>query len=1142
MKKIFFLVFVIFSLNTLTSFAVTNIPAGLVSGTWTTSGSPYNIQGNIQISNGTTLTIEPGVSVIFQGTYKLNVKGRLLAIGTETDSITFVSADTINGWRGIRYVNTLVTNDTSIIKYCNIAYSWAFAGSSTDASGGALYFENFSKAIISNCLISNCKADYYGGAIYCLGSSPTIKNNTIVNNVIPNTSSNGAGGGIYCDNGSNPTISFNTISYNSVPSYLCYGGGIMCNSSSPTISNNTISNNSACFGGGIVCNNSNSLITNNTISFNTATANPNGNGSGIYCSGSGAPSILNNTITNNNAANGGGICSYGSNSIISNNIITYNTATNGSGGGICCFQWGNQTITNNIISNNTAAQGGGISCDGSSVIISNNTITNNTSTSFGTEYGGGGIYCSGSNPIFSNNTIANNSAVVGGALYCFNAANPVFRNCIFRGNTASANGTQVFIYDDTNSPDFFYCDLQGDSTAFELNGYIYSGTYQNNLDVDPLFVAPSGGSGTGYNGVIADWSLQNSSPCIDAGDPNGSYTSIDLAGLPRVNVCRIDMGAYEYQTGIPFDVSLSISQPIICNGVSTGEIEAIVSGGTLPYSYLWSNGQTTDTAIGLIAGTYTVTVSTASYGCAIIDSIMLNAPVLISVDAGSDLAFICGDSAQLGCVISPSGNPTLTYQWLPSIGLNNDTIPNPKALVTGNIKYIVTVTTPNGCIAIDSVNVTSSLSISGNDITVNCGDNNTTLYTTTNYTGTDTLTYTWLPVAGLDNPNIANPIATIDSNQTYTVTVTTPNGCSATNSIHVLVNSLTINGTNINISCGDNILLSTATNYTGTGTLTYAWSPSAGLSDTTIANPYVTGISNQQYTVLVTTPNGCEATDIVSVSLSPMANPDVCIVGVDTSNKNLVIWNKPLSGAIDSFYVYKETGTTNVYNRIGSVSYDSLSVFVDNASQPDVQSNKYKISILDKCGLETTLSDYHKTMHLSINQGMGNKWNLDWEPYEGFTVSSYKIYRGTSPDTLLQIGTVLGGGTQYTDLTPPTGYIYYQVEVVSPNSCNLTKSYNTSRSNIASNNPNGITNYTSASQLFSIYPNPANDIIEVEIIQKSLPKGINLEILNTTGQVIKNINLNDNRTSIDISGFANGMYFIKIQSDNEVFVKKFVKE
>ena len=72
-----------------TNVSAKKIPAGNVNGTWTKKSSPYIIKGEINIPDGETLTIEPGVEVIFEGHYKFNVQGRLLAIGTVKDTITF---------------------------------------------------------------------------------------------------------------------------------------------------------------------------------------------------------------------------------------------------------------------------------------------------------------------------------------------------------------------------------------------------------------------------------------------------------------------------------------------------------------------------------------------------------------------------------------------------------------------------------------------------------------------------------------------------------------------------------------------------------------------------------------------------------------------------------------------------------------------------------------------------------------------------------------------------------------------------------------------------------------------------------------------------------------------------------------------
>jgi|GEM_PF-660081 len=595
----------------------------------------------------------------------------------------------------------------------------------------------------------------------------------------------------------------------------------------------------------------------------------------------------------------------------------------------------------------------------------------------------------------------------------------------------------------------------------------------------------------------------------------------------------------------PFTVNAGMDKTLFCGG--TAQFDSITTNftgdGTLSYHWSPSTGLNYDSIpnpkSSVITNTkYYVTVTTPN-GCMATDSVSVSVYPL-SADAGSDKTIICGGIAQLDNVTSNyTESGTLMYNWSPSAGLNYDTIPNPTATVTNNTTYFVTVTTPNGCAAFDSVTVFVNplTANAGSDKNLICGGTAQLDNVTSNYTGTGILYYDWSPAIGLNYDTIPNPTATVTNNSTYFVTVTTPNGCSSFDSVKVFVNPLTISGPDVSTICGESSALNTTTNYTGTGLLTYSWFPVNGLDNPTSANPVVTIDSTQTYTVTVTTPNGCVASNNVNVSLTPMTAPEICIVSVDSSNKNIIVWNKPVSTAIDSFYVYRETNITGIFNKIASISYDSLSVFVDTTSFPDVQSNKYQISVKDDCGLESAKSAAHKTMHLTINQGMGTTWNLIWEAYEGFTVSTYNVYRGADANSLIQIGTSPGTNTTYSDLNAPAGYLYYQVELMIPNFCNPTKSFNSSRSNVATNNPNGISENSILSDLFSIYPNPANDKIEISVSQKS-----EIEILNAEGQILKSFNAIANRTTVDLSGFAAGVYFVKVQTSKGVAVKKFVKE
>jgi photosystem II stability/assembly factor-like uncharacterized protein len=526
---------------------------------------------------------------------------------------------------------------------------------------------------------------------------------------------------------------------------------------------------------------------------------------------------------------------------------------------------------------------------------------------------------------------------------------------------------------------------------------------------------------------------------------------------------------------------------------------------------------------------YKITVSTTS-GCIVTDSVLVSVFPL-TIDAMSNKTITCGGSVQLDKVItSYVGGGTLTYSWLPHDGLNAENIPDPIASPTHTTKYYIKVTSPTGCSVTDSVTVFVNPFVgdAGNDHAIVCGGNAQLDNVLSNYSGSGTLSYSWSPATGLNSTTITNPVSNVTSTTKYKVTVTTPNGCSSTDSVTVFVGPLTANaGADKKHICGGSAQLDNViTNYTGTGPLVYTWLPILGLNNTHIENP-VTTASGITYTVTITTTNGCTSSDQVAVNLIEMNSIDICMVSVD-STKNIVSWNKPVNGAIASFNVFKETTVAGNYTKIGSVPYNQPGVFRDIASQPETSSNKYKISIIDTCGLESLTSAAHKTMHLTINKGTGIVWNLIWESYEGFPVATYKIYRGTSPTNLVYFDATSGSNTQYSDNNPPIGDIYYQLEVINPNPCD--NQFYSTRSNVARSKKVGI-NEIPNTLVFSIYPNPATEQLTVNVEKKSNEPAY-LIIYNTLGAAVKKVLLEQSKQQINVSDLDNGFYTIEIKSAN----------
>jgi photosystem II stability/assembly factor-like uncharacterized protein len=597
-------------------------------------------------------------------------------------------------------------------------------------------------------------------------------------------------------------------------------------------------------------------------------------------------------------------------------------------------------------------------------------------------------------------------------------------------------------------------------------------------------------------------------------------------------------------------VNAGTDKTVVCGG--SVEFDPLITDytgtGVLKYKWTPSTGLNNDTIPNPIATpssdiTYTVTV-TSPGGCSSADKVTVHIQEFQALTTRYIRNLTCGSSIQFDNVpTNYTGTGTLKYKWTPSTGLNSDTLATPICSSIKSQTYYVTITTPNGCSSVASVILLvdgPSVNL-GNNKTVACGSSVQLDEVTTNYIGAGKTRYKWSPSTGLNNDTIPNPIATLTATTDYTLTVTTPNGCTTTiGYLTVTVTPATVDaGTYKTVTCGTTTKLDgVKTNYTGTGKLKYKWTPATGLDNDTIANPTVTTTQKRTYTLTVSVPGGCVATDTVSVLYVATAKPQLALVGVNAANKNILSWNKTYSNA-QAINIYKETNVTNSYAKIGSVQYDSASSFVDTLSLPDVQSNKYKVSILDRCGFESPMSDYHKTMHLSINKGINTIWNLIWEAYEGYAVSTYNIYRGTTPANIQIIGSLSGSNTQFSDYTAPTGYVYYQVEAVSSIASGARQqakstsevSYYSSRSNIATNKSgtDGLYNVKDISDRLSISPNPASGAVRLTVDDQGAAD-MQLYIYNGVGQLVKTQDNVYNGQTIDVNTLNNGLYMLVVKS------------
>ncbi len=290
-----------------------------------------------------------------------------------------------------------------------------------------------------------------------------------------------------------------------------------------------------------------------------------------------------------------------------------------------------------------------------------------------------------------------------------------------------------------------------------------------------------------------------------------------------------------------------------CNG--TGKVSLILCGitDTSNVTYSWSNGQTTQTATNLCAGTYTVTISLECSPNTYVDSVTILGGGGLSLTT-TQTNVKCFGGATGSATANPSGGTApYTYAWAPSGG-TNATASN---LTAGT--YTVTVKDKNGCTGTVAVTITqpTPLTASLTQVNVKCFGAATGSITVTAGGGTPAYTYAWAPSGG------SGATASNLTIGCYTVTVTDANGCTKTASACITQpTALTATTTTTLASCGANNGSATVTPGGGTPAYTYAWAPSGG------SGALASNLSAGSYTVTVTDANGCTVTASATVSSS----------------------------------------------------------------------------------------------------------------------------------------------------------------------------------------------------------------------------------------------------------------------------------
>ncbi len=366
--------------------------------------------------------------------------------------------------------------------------------------------------------------------------------------------------------------------------------------------------------------------------------------------------------------------------------------------------------------------------------------------------------------------------------------------------------------------------------------------------------------------------------------------------------------------------------------------------------------------------------------------------------------------------------------------------------------------------------------------------------------------YSWFPQTGLNDPNIANPIANPTTTTNYIVTVSNERGCFDTANTQVVVNLPPLTNISATAESGNNFNNGTAISNPVGGKSPYTYSWSNGKNTNTIQN-LIPGV----YKLTVTDANNCSANDSVII------NKFICPQLTMSSLKNNVSCYNMCNGSIK---------ITNISNAIAPLNYQ-WNTGTNSDSIVNLCTGIYKISVTD-----------------SKNCLVKDSFIITQPEAIFITIDSVQNFSQNNSG-FIKISANIGGRGNY-NWTGPNGFVSSDEDILNlqPGCYNLlltdTLTSCSSDTTICISNTSSAHSGDEAKDII-IYPNPAQEFVNIDFHNyKSIPQI--LTILDHSGRIIRNekIRLNDQIQTLDITGLNSGVYFVKILFENESKMYKLI--
>jgi len=328
-------------------------------------------------------------------------------------------------------------------------------------------------------------------------------------------------------------------------------------------------------------------------------------------------------------------------------------------------------------------------------------------------------------------------------------------------------------------------------------------------------------------------------------NPTSSFSST-LHIIDTVSMCYTEADfSVSIKTLSPFSFELpNVVCEGGCNDISFAEVnpQNFFNISWSPITGISNPGILEPTICADSNQTYYVGATDIQSGCPVQDTItiLVNPFHTPEADAGPDTILCLGQSLILG----GGGPDSLLYAWSPQGGLNPGyTAKQPLVSPSQTTTYTLTVMDPvSGCFGTDAVNVQVV------DLNVDLGNNHDICLTSTvqlqpSVSGGTNYSYQWSPATGLDNPGIAQPIASPPASIAYTLTITDlVSGCTAADQVSISVNPVVPP----NVQLGQNLVLCSGANGGSVNIgvpaqqgMLYQWNPTAYLSDPYSSDPYI---------------------------------------------------------------------------------------------------------------------------------------------------------------------------------------------------------------------------------------------------------------------------------------------------------------